>query len=61
MRKRYFKLLLAIMLVVAGLGVSPTPFARSQDGSTVTVSLTPYENNPIVEKGPADAWDGLNI
>jgi hypothetical protein len=43
--------------VVVIVVLAIVPFAGAQEGPTITVSLTPYEGNPILTVGEAGAWD----
>jgi predicted GH43/DUF377 family glycosyl hydrolase len=60
MNRAFCVLLIAASAAVA-LFAARVPLAGGQGESGITVNLTPYEGNPILEKGPAGSWDALSI
>jgi predicted GH43/DUF377 family glycosyl hydrolase len=59
--KRLFLVLLIAALAAVALFASRIPLAGGQGESGITINLTPYEGNPILEKGPSSSWDGQSI
>lgn len=58
-RKRLLFMLMIAALVLPALAILPS--AGAQDTSGITVNLTAYEGNPILDAGSEGAWDSLNV
>ncbi len=54
-RNRAFFVALIVVLALPALAI--TPLADAQDPPVIVISLTPYEDNPILVHGDAGEWD----
>ena len=51
------RILFVLVVVLTGLLAVPAVPSSGQDDPGVTINLTPYEGNPILDKGPAGSWE----
>jgi hypothetical protein len=59
--KRVCLVLMIAAFAAVTVLVAQVPLVSGQGESGVTINLTPYEGNPILEKGPYGSWDGQSI
>jgi hypothetical protein len=59
--KRFFFVVMSAALVASVLLAARVPLVSGQDASSIKISLTPYEGNPILTVGEEGAWDADGV